>query len=137
MLGICFSDKEFTELLTVNSRKSFSKTIGLLPNEEIRMSVTNGKPKYFIQKTRGVPKLKNRLSIVTNIKYLCHLPDPVYNVGQRYYVKESLLVNGKRTNKAHMKQSDARYFIEITDCNVVCVPELNLAYEYDFKFVEK
>jgi len=139
MLGICINEKEFTG----NPENTFVKPIVLFPGEELRSYKTEKGNRYLI----------------FNNYVLSRPPDPVYNVGEVYYVKETWCytenvgyakdgyhIKGDKTmpdacatwkNKAQMPQAAARTFIKITGCDFVCVPDQPLGYEYKFEIIEK
>jgi len=134
MLGICLTEKEFTD-------KTFSKPLVLKPGQIIKRLITEKKTHYFIEENR----------------VLLHFPDPVYNVSETYYLKESYsidvdnsiiyksdqekpeLVVGfmieKWENKAHMKKEAARTFIKITACELIFEPDEPLVYKYEFEII--
>jgi hypothetical protein len=134
MLGICLTEKEFTD-------KTFSKPLVLKPGQIIKRLITEKKTHYFIEENR----------------VLLHFPDPVYNMGETYYLKETYTIDPmKKTpityksdidkidldlfqwrNRAQMPQWAARIFIKITACELVFEPEQSLIYMYKFEIKEQ
>ena len=117
MLGIFINPNHLSRFIQENDNKSqenhklnFVKPIVLPANAELKQCKTDTKTEYFY--------------IENNI--INHIPEPVYNIDQIYYVKETW----------KMPQKASRYKIRILSVDVQCILINNLLYQYQFEFVK-
>jgi len=133
MLGICLPETNVSGL----PQNSFTKPIVLKPGETLKICKTDTETLYFIKSENG----------------LRHIPEPVYRVGETYYVKESyckidgiyrywadapkskiypITKSSIWINKATMPQAAARSYIRITKCEVICEVDEPFGYRYEY-----
>jgi len=72
MLGICIPENKFSGYLELY----FTKPIVLLPDETLKIHKTERNNYYFIKDNQSIR----------------HIPEPVYRVGETYYVKETFQI---------------------------------------------
>src|ERR1035437_6345321 len=121
MLGICIPDEAITA-------KSFIKPIRLLPGDIVKTIKSGDKTMYFIKRNGG----------------LIHIPDPVYTIGEKYYLKAPYKIIDEEyvyphndasgfKNKATMPEKAARKVVEITSVNAVIAMCESLVYLYNIE----